>query len=744
MGGERRENILDMRPPRLPLAPQTLRLPPPRVKPVGAGDGEQPGAGHLLPHQGERLLRLRRQRPLIGDGEFRPWRGGHGPMRSGDDMRGVERPGGLGQHEIGKTQPDRRTIRPLHIFESVAHHDSQLITIGWLEGGQLVLHDAEQRRVGGLMLAALRRQGDPRRGGDEKKTRILVAGIIKRVVPAIDERIVHRADGQQPRAVKLVRQPGGAEQKKQALLGDAQLYVLAVRMHVLTDHRGDLVLAENIRLGLAGEHAAPVDPGGEVGGGGDIRAGGDDGPRQRRGLGLGPPDLGEDLAKAGLGAHSPPGDARLRQFRRHRHGGRGEAASARGQRRGVRRLAQQPLDPVRMGEPLERIPFMARADAHLGAELVHLFGRHQPGMVVLVARQRQAVALDGVGEENRGLAGGGGRGEALQKRGEIMPGQIGHQLRQLGIAQRADERARPPAAAKVAQQRLAPGRAALKGERGIDGIRAFIQPMPQAGAARLGERLLQPLAVAQGNDPPAHIAEQPLEPAEEPVWHDGIQALAVTIHHPPDIADIVLPAFQQGFVDIALVQLRIARDGDMPRPRRAWGPKAMRLHIILNQRGEAGDGDAKPDGTGGEINLRPIGGAGGVGLGAAELAKILQLLQALPAQQIIDGVEHGSGVGFDRHAVLRPQGVKIQRRHEGGDGGAGCLMPAHLRAGGVGTDVVGVMNGPGGQPEKLALDGGQRFQTPLAGPYGPHFIHGPTLQESGAAGNGFAPPEPAG
>jgi hypothetical protein len=32
----------------------------------------------------------------------------------------------------------------------------------------------------------------------------------------------------------------------------------------------------------------------------------------------------------------------------------------------------------------------------------------------------------------------------------------------------------------------------------------------------------------------------------------------------------------------------------------------------------------------------------------------------------------------------------------------------------------------------------------LAGPYGPHFIHGPTLQESGAAGNGFAPPEPAG
>ena len=58
------------------------------------------------------------------------------------------------------------------------------------------------------MRAIFGRQSDPRGGRHQDETRILVTGIVQRVLPALDERVVKRADRQQARAEE---RPGEAE-----------------------------------------------------------------------------------------------------------------------------------------------------------------------------------------------------------------------------------------------------------------------------------------------------------------------------------------------------------------------------------------------------------------------------------------------------------------------------------------------------------------------------------------------------
>jgi len=72
----------------------------------------------------------------------------------------------------------------LHIVEGKAHHDRQFIDKSRLEGRQPVLRHPDQRCGNGLVRAALPRQSDARGGGDQKKTRILITGIIQGIEAA--------------------------------------------------------------------------------------------------------------------------------------------------------------------------------------------------------------------------------------------------------------------------------------------------------------------------------------------------------------------------------------------------------------------------------------------------------------------------------------------------------------------------------------------------------------------------------
>ena len=79
------------------------------------------------------------------------------------------------------------------------------------------------------MRAAFRRQRDARRRRHQDETGILVTGIVQRIEPAGNERIVECADRQQPLAIDGMRQAQRRQQDEQIHLGNAELDMLAAR-----------------------------------------------------------------------------------------------------------------------------------------------------------------------------------------------------------------------------------------------------------------------------------------------------------------------------------------------------------------------------------------------------------------------------------------------------------------------------------------------------------------------------------
>jgi hypothetical protein len=99
-------------------------------------------------------------------------------------------------------------------------------------------------------------------------------------------------------------------------------------------------------------------------------------------------------------------------------------------------------------------------------------------------------------------------------------------------------------------------------------------------SAGLLECRLQLLSVFECLHPPAHVGKQLIETSEQPIAYHRVQALAVVVHHPPEVAHIVLPTFQQGLEHIALVQLGVAHQ----RHHAALaGLVVPRPHVVLHQ-----------------------------------------------------------------------------------------------------------------------------------------------------------------
>ena len=286
-------------------------------------------------------------------------------------------------------------------------------------------------------------------------------------------------------------------------------------------------------------------------------------------------------------------------------------------------------------------------------------------MVVLVALHRQADALDGVGDEaDRTIV--IDRFKCLDHAGHVVAAEVGHQRQQFVIAAPVDQLRHLPLIADVVLQMLAEGRPTLEAQRRIHLVRAIIDPAPQGLAAGLGERRLHQAAVFHDHDLPAEIAEHGFELRPQPFAHDGIEALAVVIDHPPGAAQAVLPALQQRLEDVALVHLGIADQRDHP-PLGAILHPAMRGHVILHQRGEQGLRDAEADRACGEIDVVGILGTRRIGLRALVAAKVFQLLAGLVPEQILDGVKHRARMRLHRDAVLRTQHREIKRRHDVGE-----------------------------------------------------------------------------
>ena len=127
----------------------------------------------------------------------------------------------------------------------------------------------------------------------------------------------------------------------------------------------------------------------------------------------------------------------------------------------------------------------------------------------------------------------------------------------------------------------------------------------------------------------------------------------------------------------------------------------MGAHIILHQRGEQRLRHAQAHRAGGEIDVLAVLGARRIALRAFVAAEVLELLPALAAEQILDGVIDRARMRLHRHTILRPQHAEIERGHDGGERSRRCLMSADLQAVVAGAQVVGVMDGPAREPQHL-------------------------------------------
>ena len=157
------------------------------------------------------------------------------------------------------------------------------------------------------------------------------------------------------------------------------------------------------------------------------------------------------------------------QLGRHRDARRLQTALAAA---GKRHAIEKRLNVVgRLPKTFERIPFVAGPDIHRRSERLHLRRRHQAGVIVLVAGERQAEALDRVGDEaDRPIVIDGV--ERRDDRRQIVAAEIVHQPRQLIVAALFDQPRHRALVADLVVEALAPGRAALEHQRGIELVRA--------------------------------------------------------------------------------------------------------------------------------------------------------------------------------------------------------------------------------------------------------------------------------
>ena len=129
----------------------------------------------------------------------------------------------------------------------------------------------------------------------------------------------------------------------------------------------------------------------------------------------------------------------------------------------------------------EALPLAAVGDPVRLLERRHLVGRHQPGVVVLVAGERQAEALDGVGDEAvrpvvRDAM------EGLEHGIQVVAAEVGHQPRERCVVMLLEQRADAGQMAEIALEMLAPGGAALERDRRVEVVRAVVDPLAERAA----------------------------------------------------------------------------------------------------------------------------------------------------------------------------------------------------------------------------------------------------------------------
>ncbi len=330
------------------------------------------------------------------------------------------------------------------------------------------------------MRAALGRQGHAGGGRHEQEARVLIAGVVQRVEPALDERVVqgaHRGAAARRRAAPRARAPraSGRGCSRRCPARSAGPGTTSTQRWVESTSRS----RNDVALLAAVEDAAAIDPGAEVGGHGHVGRG------RHQSLGRAESPFARDRSgcvrsppASTWSAQCSPPDERARPRARCR--ARGLPACANGTAR--RKASSSSAGRSRPANGSHSSP---RGNLHRGLKAGHLLSAHQPRVVVLVAGQGQSVALDGVGDET-------GRQvvvdlvEGVEDGGHVVAGQVGHERVQRVVIEPVEERADPVHRAEVALELAAPGLPALERQRGVARVRAVVDPLVEARRRRAG------------------------------------------------------------------------------------------------------------------------------------------------------------------------------------------------------------------------------------------------------------------
>src|SRR5262249_34029279 len=134
----------------------------------------------------------------------------------------------------------------LDVVEGEGENHRQLVDEGGLEGGEPVLREPDERGCDRLVRAALRRERDSRWRRHQDETGILITGVIERIEPALNERIVERADRDEALADDRMRESERGEQNEQVHLGDAELDMLPLGRKIPIESGGNALALERV------------------------------------------------------------------------------------------------------------------------------------------------------------------------------------------------------------------------------------------------------------------------------------------------------------------------------------------------------------------------------------------------------------------------------------------------------------------------------------------------------------------
>ena len=327
-------------------------------------------------------------------------------------------------------------------------------------------------------------------------------------------------------------------------------------------------------------------------------------------------------------------------------------------------------------------------------------------MVLRAARDLEAVALDRVGEDDRRAVGRLARpAQRLEDVLEVVAAEVAHEGDDVvGSVEHVCERL-----ALGALERLEQRRAHLVGggavERLVGLVRHLVDPPAQELAAVLGERSAEAAAVLELDHVPAARPEVRLELRGADPRDHAVERLAVEVDDPERVAEPARERLGHRLPEVALVELGVAEERDEAAAGRG---AEVGLDIAVGERAQQRRSAAEAHRAGRVVDREGVLRPRWIALQPAEVAEPGQVGTVEPAEQVLERVHHGRGVGLDADAVASVEVGEPERSHERDHRRRRRLVAAHLERVAARPLAVRVVDDPHGEPQDAALDRSER------------------------------------